>query len=254
MGGQGDDDLRARDGLAERVECGSGADRAVTDDIDAAPGCETVDHSPDLQPDRDGDGVTRPLDCNDLDSSVRPGAFDPPGNGVDEDCRDGDAVDLDRDRDGFLVPLDCDDGDVGIRPGVGEVIGNFVDEDCDDLEEPFPRVAAVMLLTTRLLGRRTETLGLIVADLDGGERIDVACLGKGCRFERRRKRVGRRVDRVQLDRFVKGMRLQPGARLRVAVTRSDGVKRVLIAKMRARMTPKRTARCIAPPGAKVAGC
>ena len=254
LGGEGNDDLRARDGLAERVECGTGADRALTDDIDAAAGCESVDHSPDLQPDRDGDGVTRPADCADLDATIRPGAFDRPGNGIDEDCRDGDAVDLDRDRDGFSVPLDCDDGNRSVRPGAGERLGNFVDEDCDDVAEPFPRITATMLLTTRPLGRITEMVGLIIADLDGGERIVVTCRGPGCRFERKRARARRGADRAQLDRFVKGMRLRPGARLRATVTRADRVKRVLTATMRAGTTPKRAARCIAPPRRKVAGC
>ena len=254
VGGADDDTLLARDGFAERVECGNGADQAVTDDFDAVQGCEAVDHSPDLQPDRDGDGVLRPTDCDDLNATVRPGAFDRPGNGIDEDCLGGDAVDLDQDRDGFAFPLDCDDHNRAIRPGAGEIAGNLVDEDCDRAREPFPRITATLILTTQPRGRRTRVLGLIVADIDGGERIAVACRGGGCGFKRRRARAGARAEQVTLDRLVRGLRLRPRARLTVTVRRADGVRRVMTATMRAGKSPQRTARCVQPRGALVAGC
>jgi hypothetical protein len=42
-------------------------------------------------PDQDGDGVSPPTDCMDTNSSVRPGAREIPGNGLDDDCLGGDA-------------------------------------------------------------------------------------------------------------------------------------------------------------------
>ena len=40
---------------------------------------------------RDGDGAQRPVDCDDSNPNARPGAFDIPGNAVDEDCVNGPA-------------------------------------------------------------------------------------------------------------------------------------------------------------------
>lgn len=45
LGGAGDDTLRARDGFADRVECGPGTDTAVVDTLDVVGGCETVDRA-----------------------------------------------------------------------------------------------------------------------------------------------------------------------------------------------------------------
>jgi putative metal-binding protein len=36
--------------------------------------------------DIDGDGYCADVDCNDQNSSVHPGADDPPGDGIDQNC------------------------------------------------------------------------------------------------------------------------------------------------------------------------
>lgn len=41
--------------------------------------------------DADGDGVQRPLDCDDYNAAIKPGANDQPSDGIDQDCRAGDA-------------------------------------------------------------------------------------------------------------------------------------------------------------------
>lgn len=42
--------------------------------------------------DGDGDGVSPPLDCDDANPAIRPGATDIPGDDVDQDCAGGDAA------------------------------------------------------------------------------------------------------------------------------------------------------------------
>ena len=44
-----------------------------------------------LVTDADGDGSPSNVDCNDNNPGIRPGAFDRPGDGIDQDCADGDA-------------------------------------------------------------------------------------------------------------------------------------------------------------------
>jgi hypothetical protein len=60
--------------------------------------------------DRDGyakvAGGGRAADCDDSNPDIHPGAFDLPGNGVDEDCSGADAVVSDKDHDGVPDHLD----------------------------------------------------------------------------------------------------------------------------------------------------
>ena len=117
-------------------------------------------------PDRDGDGYSAAVDCDDHDASVHPGApehcdgLDNDCDGViDEGCGDtdgdgwldyedncpgvanphqedldgdgvGDACDDDMDNDGWPAHEDCDDSDAGVHPDAIEDCDG-VDNDCD---------------------------------------------------------------------------------------------------------------------------
>jgi hypothetical protein len=90
--GPGDDTVQARDGAPDRIVCGAGTDHVVGDAIDSTDGCEDVQLSRALLPDVDNDGLsTAQGDCDDNDALRRPGFPDRPGDGIDQDCADGDA-------------------------------------------------------------------------------------------------------------------------------------------------------------------
>jgi hypothetical protein len=90
--------------------------------------------------DSDGDGVKPPIDCDDTDATVHPGAFDSPWDDVDQDCSGGDSHDRDGDGfDGGTNGPDCDDTRNEVFPGAVEIVNNRVDENCDGsdlLSEP----------------------------------------------------------------------------------------------------------------------
>jgi len=79
-------------------------------------------------------GVCGPVDCNDRNSAINPGAGDIPNNGIDEDCSGADSIVtsiLDGDGDGFSVAAgDCDDSDPAIHPAAVDIPNNGIDENC----------------------------------------------------------------------------------------------------------------------------
>jgi len=86
--------------------------------------------------DPDGDGVLSNVDCGPEDAAIYPGADDPWGDGVDQDCDGFDGVDRDGDgapASGFgTTPdiVDCDDFDAAINPDAPEECDS-IDSDCD---------------------------------------------------------------------------------------------------------------------------
>src|SRR5690554_3499493 len=105
--------------------------------------------------DLDGDGYLgmtarcqRGTDCDDTDERVHPAAAEVCGDGIDNDCSNGDALCtgycVDRDEDGFgygegCLGPDCDDSNPDIYPGALEVCGNGIDENCDGQDAICPQ-------------------------------------------------------------------------------------------------------------------
>ena len=183
FGETGNDTIEARDGLAERISCGADDDTARNDFTDLIAECERG-------VDADGDGFNSTADCNDASTAVFPGAPDPVGNGVDEDCDGADDRNLDRDGDGFPVPADCDDGSAAVRPNAREVRGNETDENCDRRAEPFAMLPSLVSANWRLARTHTRLRALIVRNAPKGARIALRCAGEGCPFRRARRADG----------------------------------------------------------------
>ena len=246
-GGSGDDNVIARDGRAEQIDCGSGADTAISDDADARSSCEEIEG------DADGDGVRRPADCNDANPGIRPGLPDPPGDGVDQDCSGTDATNLDVDRDGSPRPQDCNDADPAIRPGAREVAGNRVDENCDTRIVPFPAISGLVNNFWRAAGSRTVNVSLSARDFPKGTRIEMRCSGAGCPFRKVTRRVKRSRARVNLHRFLGNRGLRRGARVELRFTRAGQIGRVLRYRIGSPGVPKVDFLC-QPPGQRARDC
>ncbi|MCG8428092.1 MAG: PKD domain-containing protein [Chromatiales bacterium] len=113
---------------------------------DAAPTCT----------DADGDGFSieggscGPVDCNDGNAAINPGAEESCSDGIDNNCNglidnvDPVAVNcpisqacIDNDNDmfspegGICGPIDCDDFDAAVNPGAPESCGDDIDNDCN---------------------------------------------------------------------------------------------------------------------------
>lgn len=91
--------------------------------------------------DADGDGFATeggacgPVDCNDTNAAVNPGATEQ-CNGIDDDCNGTVDEGFDVDGDGYYTgggicgAVDCNDADAAVNPGATEQCDN-IDNDCD---------------------------------------------------------------------------------------------------------------------------
>jgi hypothetical protein len=97
-----------------------------------------------------------PIDCNDEDASINPGATEICSDAIDNNCNglvdtaDMNAVDCqmectDNDEDGYSIeggdcgPMDCDDTNADVNPGALEICEDTVDNNCNgatDISDP----------------------------------------------------------------------------------------------------------------------
>src|SRR3954467_8518191 len=92
--------LNSDETTAHPADAGSGPSFVTGGGSGKGSPCAINNIGADPDADSDGDGYPLKHDCNECDPNVNNGAFDVPGNGIDEDCNGtrGDE------------PVDCDDG------------------------------------------------------------------------------------------------------------------------------------------------
>jgi hypothetical protein len=131
----------------------------------------TASFSPNL--DVDGDGYSRPGDCNDNSAAIHPDAVDVLDNGIDENC---DGQDARRDTDGDGVP-DYRDR-CPARPTKG------IDSDANGCPDP-PQLQLVAQARLTLGGGKLHVVSLLVRT-DPGARVALSCSKGACGGESKR--------------------------------------------------------------------
>jgi len=217
LGADGADVLLARDGARERVDCGPGNDSGQADTIDLLVACEAVALSDVLVPDVDGDGATKPSDCDDHNPAIHPGAFDVPENGIDEDCSGADAA----------VP-----------------------------PPPTKRLNVPVTVSWALQGNKLALVVMIARRVPKGTKARVTCKGKKCPFKRKSS-TKRRKGKITLFKRLspvkalasKKRNVRGGQLVELRLTKPGFIGQVVRYKIKAGRLPVGKTLCL-PVGAK----
>jgi hypothetical protein len=153
---------------------------------------------------------------------------------------------VDRDGDGISPPADCWDTNAAVWPGAREVPGNGIDDDCAGGDQP-ARIGGTVSSVWRVSKKGVRALRLRVRDAPAGARITIRCLGRRCRFERRKAKV-RANGTAKLRRLVR-RRLRPRTTLEVRITAPNSIGKVVRYPIRRGRIPQGRTLCL-PPGAK----
>jgi WD40 repeat protein/putative metal-binding protein len=179
-----------------------------------------------------------------IPASPSPGGSAPPPPGP-----------VDGDGDGVPAPADCNDADPKIRPGVRDRPGDKIDQNCDSRDARF-RVGpwSVEAFTATYPSGYTVFTSMNVTRVKRGDRMRLACKGRGCDFKQKSIRVRKAARKLSLLRHLKGMKLRKGAVIELRVTRRDAIGKVLRWQIRAPKIPKITRSCLRPGAKKLSRC
>ncbi|WP_445150958.1 MopE-related protein [Baekduia sp. Peel2402] len=225
VGGADGDVINARDGAADLVSCGDGADSAVLDQLDAADSCESAD------------------------AATVAGGGGAGGGGGGGAAGGGGAVDAD--GDGSPLGADCDDHDKAVHPGAREIPANGKDDDCDGLAASLTSPAIALAFAQTAGAKTTIFSKLSLTGAPGGATVTLTCKApkkaKGCPFASTSAKAKEGKILSLATKAFKLAKLPVGTVLEVKVAAGAAVAvRVEKLTVRASAKPKRQTSCLNP--------